>query len=80
MFTLEQLLRATGGRVISGTARQDERFSGGAFDSRPLNGATNATVGFNGQPPSIVRPYVKGDPLADNRPYPVAAVTRTVHP
>ena len=34
MFTLEQLLRATGGRVIHGSAREDERFAGGAFDSR----------------------------------------------
>ena len=34
MFTLEQLLTATGGRVIQGTPRTDERFVGGAFDSR----------------------------------------------
>ena len=34
MFTLEQLLAATGGRVIQGTPRGDERFVGGAFDSR----------------------------------------------
>lgn len=34
MFTLEQLLAATGGRVIQGTPRADERFIGGAFDSR----------------------------------------------
>ena len=34
MFTLEQLLTATGGRVIQGTPRADERFVGGAFDSR----------------------------------------------
>ena len=34
MFTLEQLLAATGGRVIQGTPRADERFVGGAFDSR----------------------------------------------
>ena len=34
MFTLEQLLRATGGRVIHGAPNEDERFVGGAFDSR----------------------------------------------
>ena len=34
MFTLEQLLAATGGRVIHGSPRADERFIGGAFDSR----------------------------------------------
>ena len=34
MFTLEQLMAATGGRVIQGTPRADERFVGGAFDSR----------------------------------------------
>ena len=34
MFTLEQLLGATGGRVIQGTPRANERFVGGAFDSR----------------------------------------------
>jgi len=34
VFTLEQLLAATGGRVIQGTPRADERFAGGAFDSR----------------------------------------------
>ena len=34
MFTLEQLLAASGGRVIQGTPRADERFVGGAFDSR----------------------------------------------
>jgi UDP-N-acetylmuramoyl-tripeptide--D-alanyl-D-alanine ligase len=34
VFTLEQLLSATGGRVIHGTPRADERFIGGAFDSR----------------------------------------------
>jgi len=34
VFTLEQLLAATGGRVIQGTPRGDERFVGGAFDSR----------------------------------------------
>ncbi|HJW49900.1 MAG TPA: UDP-N-acetylmuramoylalanyl-D-glutamyl-2, 6-diaminopimelate--D-alanyl-D-alanine ligase, partial [Candidatus Limnocylindria bacterium] len=34
MFTLDQLLVATSGRVIQGTARKDERFKGGAFDSR----------------------------------------------
>jgi UDP-N-acetylmuramoyl-tripeptide--D-alanyl-D-alanine ligase len=34
VFTLEQLLAATGGRVIHGSARADEKFIGGAFDSR----------------------------------------------
>jgi len=34
VFTLEQLLAATGGRVIQGTPRAQERFVGGAFDSR----------------------------------------------
>ena len=34
MFTLDQLLAASGGRVIQGTPRADERFVGGAFDSR----------------------------------------------
>jgi UDP-N-acetylmuramoyl-tripeptide--D-alanyl-D-alanine ligase len=34
VFTLEQLLAATSGRVIQGTPGKDERFSGGAFDSR----------------------------------------------
>src|SRR5206468_149110 len=34
VFTLEQLLRATGGRVIHGAPNEDERFVGGAFDSR----------------------------------------------
>jgi UDP-N-acetylmuramoyl-tripeptide--D-alanyl-D-alanine ligase len=34
VFTLEQLLAATGGRVIQGTPRAHERFVGGAFDSR----------------------------------------------
>ena len=34
MFTLEEMLRATGGRVIHGDPRTDERFAGGAFDSR----------------------------------------------
>ncbi|MGH2492537.1 MAG: UDP-N-acetylmuramoyl-tripeptide--D-alanyl-D-alanine ligase [Candidatus Limnocylindria bacterium] len=38
MFTLEQLLAATGGRVINGTPRVDERFIGGAFDSRIVQG------------------------------------------
>ncbi|HEV8654679.1 MAG TPA: UDP-N-acetylmuramoyl-tripeptide--D-alanyl-D-alanine ligase [Candidatus Limnocylindria bacterium] len=38
MFTLEQLLAATGGRVIQGTPRPDERFVGGAFDSRIVQG------------------------------------------
>jgi UDP-N-acetylmuramoyl-tripeptide--D-alanyl-D-alanine ligase len=36
VFTLDQLLSATGGRVLRGTPRGDERFSGGAFDSRIL--------------------------------------------
>ena len=34
MFTLDDLLDASGGRVISGAARGDERYAGGAFDSR----------------------------------------------
>ena len=34
MFTLEQLLAAAGGRVIHGSPRADEKFIGGAFDSR----------------------------------------------
>ncbi|TMC76789.1 MAG: UDP-N-acetylmuramoyl-tripeptide--D-alanyl-D-alanine ligase [Chloroflexi bacterium] len=34
MFTLDQMLRATGGRVIHGAPNGDERFVGGAFDSR----------------------------------------------
>ncbi|HEV8229532.1 MAG TPA: UDP-N-acetylmuramoyl-tripeptide--D-alanyl-D-alanine ligase [Candidatus Limnocylindria bacterium] len=34
MFTLDELLSATGGRVIHGAPRGDERFVGGAFDSR----------------------------------------------
>jgi len=34
VFTLEQLLAATGGRVIQGTPRAHETFVGGAFDSR----------------------------------------------
>jgi UDP-N-acetylmuramoyl-tripeptide--D-alanyl-D-alanine ligase len=34
VFTLEQLLAATGGRVVQGTPRGGERFVGGAFDSR----------------------------------------------
>jgi UDP-N-acetylmuramoyl-tripeptide--D-alanyl-D-alanine ligase len=34
VFTLDDLLRATGGRVIHGTPHPDERFAGGAFDSR----------------------------------------------
>jgi UDP-N-acetylmuramoyl-tripeptide--D-alanyl-D-alanine ligase len=38
VFTLEQLLAATGGRVIQGTPRPDERFVGGAFDSRIVQG------------------------------------------
>jgi UDP-N-acetylmuramoyl-tripeptide--D-alanyl-D-alanine ligase len=34
VFTLDQLLAATSGRVIQGTPRRDDRFRGGAFDSR----------------------------------------------
>ena len=34
MFTLVDLLHATGGQVIHGNASGDERFNGGAFDSR----------------------------------------------
>ena len=34
MFTLDDLLDATGGRVVRGTPRAGEQFSGGAFDSR----------------------------------------------
>ena len=34
MFTLDQLLAATSGRVIQGTPRAGESFKGGAFDSR----------------------------------------------
>jgi UDP-N-acetylmuramoyl-tripeptide--D-alanyl-D-alanine ligase len=34
VFTLDELLRATGGRVIHGTPRPDVVFTGGAFDSR----------------------------------------------
>lgn len=34
VFTLADLLEASGGRIIRGTARDDERFTGGAFDSR----------------------------------------------
>ncbi len=34
MFTLDQLLAATSGRVIQGIPRADKPFSGGAFDSR----------------------------------------------
>lgn len=34
VFTLDDLLDASGGRVIAGTARGDERYAGGAFDSR----------------------------------------------
>lgn len=34
VFTLEQLLDATGGRVIRGRPAPEQRFSGGAFDSR----------------------------------------------
>src|SRR2546428_10970000 len=33
VFTLDQMLRATGGRVIHGAPNGDERFVGGAFDS-----------------------------------------------
>jgi len=34
VFTLEEMLRATGGRVIHGVPNLSDRFSGGAFDSR----------------------------------------------
>jgi UDP-N-acetylmuramoyl-tripeptide--D-alanyl-D-alanine ligase len=34
VFTLDQMLLATGGRVIHGAPNGDERFVGGAFDSR----------------------------------------------
>ena len=34
MFTLDDLLDASGGRIIHGAPRRDERFVGGAFDSR----------------------------------------------
>jgi UDP-N-acetylmuramoyl-tripeptide--D-alanyl-D-alanine ligase len=34
VFTLDQMLRATGGRVIHGVPNGDQRFVGGAFDSR----------------------------------------------
>jgi UDP-N-acetylmuramoyl-tripeptide--D-alanyl-D-alanine ligase len=34
VFTLGDLVAASGGRIIRGTAREDERFTGGAFDSR----------------------------------------------
>ncbi|HEY7625052.1 MAG TPA: UDP-N-acetylmuramoyl-tripeptide--D-alanyl-D-alanine ligase [Candidatus Limnocylindria bacterium] len=34
MFTLEEVLRATGGRVIHGASSPDRRFPGGGFDSR----------------------------------------------
>lgn len=34
MFTLEDLLDASGGRIVNGTPARDARYSGGAFDSR----------------------------------------------
>jgi UDP-N-acetylmuramoyl-tripeptide--D-alanyl-D-alanine ligase len=34
VFTLDQMLRATGGRVIHGVPNGNDRFVGGAFDSR----------------------------------------------
>jgi UDP-N-acetylmuramoyl-tripeptide--D-alanyl-D-alanine ligase len=34
VFTLDEMLRATGGRVIHGVPNGDERFVGGSFDSR----------------------------------------------
>ena len=37
MFTLDDLLDASGGRIIHGRPRGDERFTGGAFDSRILS-------------------------------------------
>ena len=36
VFTLDDLLDATGGRIVHGTPRSDAHFSGGAFDSRLL--------------------------------------------
>jgi UDP-N-acetylmuramoyl-tripeptide--D-alanyl-D-alanine ligase len=36
VFTLEQVLAASGGRVVHGAAPSSERFVGGAFDSRIL--------------------------------------------
>ena len=38
VFTVDQLLDATGGRVISGALPPDTRFVGGAFDSRLVRG------------------------------------------
>ncbi|HEX9270356.1 MAG TPA: UDP-N-acetylmuramoyl-tripeptide--D-alanyl-D-alanine ligase [Candidatus Limnocylindria bacterium] len=38
MFTLSTLLAASGGRVVRGRADPDLRFTGGAFDSRLVNG------------------------------------------
>jgi UDP-N-acetylmuramoyl-tripeptide--D-alanyl-D-alanine ligase len=34
MFTLEDLLEASGGRIVNGSPASDARYSGGAFDSR----------------------------------------------
>src|SRR5438445_7762572 len=34
VFTLDDLVDASGGQIIHGTPRRDERFAGGAFDSR----------------------------------------------
>jgi UDP-N-acetylmuramoyl-tripeptide--D-alanyl-D-alanine ligase len=34
MFTLDDLLDASGGRIINGTPARDTRYAGGAFDSR----------------------------------------------
>ena len=34
MFTLDDLLDASGGRIVHGKAERDARYSGGAFDSR----------------------------------------------
>ena len=40
MFTLDQLLVASGGRVVRGTAGEGERFVGGAIDSRVVRPGT----------------------------------------
>ena len=34
MFTLEDLLEASGGRIVNGSPEGGARYSGGAFDSR----------------------------------------------
>ncbi|HEY8861227.1 MAG TPA: UDP-N-acetylmuramoylalanyl-D-glutamyl-2, 6-diaminopimelate--D-alanyl-D-alanine ligase, partial [Candidatus Limnocylindria bacterium] len=38
MFTLERLLAASGGRVVRGSPDPVLRFSGGAYDSRLIEG------------------------------------------